>query len=134
MPTDTYKRFVAKAEKTVAYWQELGLTEFLVSLREQMQRKQVKPAGLAKAMGVSRAYVSKVLSGEDNLTFATMVRFAMAVGAVVHVHVADRNAVTRWLDQDYSTRDCEASVSFGDDDSTVGTARQPIPGAPPISL
>jgi antitoxin component HigA of HigAB toxin-antitoxin module len=101
MSLESYRRLVAKAEKSsVIYWQTTGISEFVESLRAQMERKHIRPVDLSTKLGVSRALVSQVLNGEGNLTFATMVRFAMAADAIVHLHVADRNAVTTWHDLD----------------------------------
>jgi plasmid maintenance system antidote protein VapI len=113
MALEGFKALRAKAQKSTEYWQEVGLSEFLSSLRQQMERKRMRPVDLANEMRVSRPYISKVLSGEDNLTFATMVRLAMAAGGVVHVHVADRNAVTTWNDRGYSRIGRRRSATSG---------------------
>jgi transcriptional regulator with XRE-family HTH domain len=113
MPSDAYKRFVARAEKSAAYWQQIVLSEFLESLFAQMSRKNMRPSDVADALGKSAGYVSRVLNGEENPTIANLIRFSRAVDGVLHVHVADRNAVTEWDDKDFSTGAIVHDVTFG---------------------
>jgi transcriptional regulator with XRE-family HTH domain len=64
-----------------------------------MEEQKVSRAELARRLGTSRAYVTKLLGGNANFTLQTMTKVAMALEATVHVHVADQKAVTRWIDQ-----------------------------------
>lgn len=64
-----------------------------------MEEQKVSRAELARRLGTSRAYVTKLLGGNANFTLHTMTKVAMALGATVHVHVTDQKAVTRWIDE-----------------------------------
>ena len=64
-----------------------------------MEEQKVSRAELARRLGTSRAYVTKLLGGNANFTLQTMTKVAMALGSTVHVHVADQRAVTRWIDE-----------------------------------
>lgn len=54
----------------------LDVTEQIVSA---MQEQEVSRSELAKRMGVSRAYITKLLRGEGNTTLRTLVRVALAL-------------------------------------------------------
>jgi len=91
-----YGELFEHVEDSVAYWASVPLAEFSRSLDRLLVTQGVTRARLANFLGCSRPYVTKVLSGEENLTATTMARFAKAVGAVVHVHVAARDAAVYW--------------------------------------
>lgn len=55
-------------------------TQFLRAILLRMKALGLNQSALAKRMNVSRAYVSKVLSGSDvSFSFATAMRFAKAL-------------------------------------------------------
>lgn len=55
----------------------LDVTEQIVAA---MQEQEISRSELAKRMGVSRAYITKLLRGEGNTTLRTLVRIALALG------------------------------------------------------
>ena len=72
--------------------------EFTEDLSRLMEEKEVNRAELARRMGTSRAYITKMLGGNANFTLLTMVKLAMALDGAVHIHISDKRAVTRWQD------------------------------------
>lgn len=84
------------AEETVDYWLEGAILEFTMDLGRLMEEQDVSRAELARRLGTSRAYVTKLLGGNANFTLETMTKVAMALGSAVHVHVAPRGASVRW--------------------------------------
>lgn len=69
----------------------VGFEEDLHRLMGSMKRTD-----LAKAAGVSAAFVSKVLNGSTNYTLKTMAKLGGAVGAVLQVRLIDEyNEVVR---------------------------------------
>lgn len=101
---DRYRGMFREAESSVDYWTGLPIVEFTEDICRLMDEQKVSRAELARRLGTSRAYVTKLLGGDANFTLLTMVKVAMALGAAVHVHVADRNAVTRWRDKPSSRK------------------------------
>ena len=71
----------------------LDFTEGLYGL---MQENNISRVELAKRLGSSPAYITKVLRGDINFTVETMVRLAKAVGGAVQVHLGSRE-ITRWV-------------------------------------
>ena len=66
---------------------ELNLVRQLVAVR---QRRGLKPAELARRMGVDRSVVTRFESGGTNPTMATISRYAEVVGAMIHYTVEQR--------------------------------------------
>ena len=95
----TYRRMFEKALSTPEAWMDGPVVEFTEDLCRLMKEKGLSRADLAKKIGTSRAYVTKLLGGNANFTLATMVKLAFALDGAVHVHIADKQAVTRWTDE-----------------------------------
>jgi transcriptional regulator with XRE-family HTH domain len=96
---ETIQRFNQMAEearKSVGYWTELPIIEFTEDICRLMDEQGVSRAELARRLGTSRAYVTKLLGGDANFTLQTMTRVAMALGGAIHVHVAPQEATVRW--------------------------------------
>ena len=96
---ERFRRFIREAESSVDFWVDGPITEFAEDIWRLMEEQKVSRAELARRLGTSRAYVTKLLGGNANFTLQTMTKVAMALGATVHVHVADQRAVTRWIDE-----------------------------------
>ncbi len=96
---ERYRGFLEEARKSVDYWVDGPITEFAEDIWRLMEEQKVSRAELARRLGTSRAYVTKLLGGNANFTLQTMTKVAMALGATVHVHVADQKALTRWIDE-----------------------------------
>lgn len=58
-----------------------AVADFLQQVNAQMQAQDVNNAELARRMGTSAAYVSRLFRGNANLSVQTMVKLAQAVGA-----------------------------------------------------
>src|SRR6185295_703998 len=79
---------------------QVALLEFLQSLAAT-RASRGKPSNkeLAKLVGVSPPTLSRWLNGDENLTISTMCRLATALGAAVHIHVADNTKKGRWREE-----------------------------------
>lgn len=107
---ERYRQFLQEARKSVDYWVDGPITEFAEDIWRLMEEQKVSRAELARRLGTSRAYVTKLLGGNANFTLHTMTKVAMALGSTVHVHVADQKAVTRWIDE-LPTEEAEQAAS-----------------------
>jgi len=96
---ERFRALIRKAETSVDYWVDGPITEFIEDVWRLMEEQKVSRAELARRLGTSRAYVTKLLGGNANFTLQTMTKVAMALGSQVHVHVAGQNALTRWIDE-----------------------------------
>ena len=84
----TFAEHLALAQGRPTYWSYLASLEFIDQICAQMDAQGVSSAELARRMGTSRAYVSKVLAGEANFTIATMGKLAFALGLRVKADLA----------------------------------------------
>src|SRR5258705_9047405 len=96
---EKYQRMFDEAWSSPEAWVDGPFVEFTEDLCRLMKEKGLSRADLAKKIGTSRAYVTKLLGGNANFTLATMVKLAFALDGAVHVHIADKQAVTRWTDE-----------------------------------
>jgi plasmid maintenance system antidote protein VapI len=108
---ERYRGFVAKAESSVDYWVDVPITQFIEDVWRLMEEQKVSRAELARRLGTSRAYATKLLGGNANFTLQTMAKVAMALGAQVHVHVAGRDVLTRWIDEMPAQQDQDQAAS-----------------------
>ena len=95
---ERWDRMFKEARQTVDYWVEGPIVQFTEDVCVLMDKQGVSRAELARRLGTSRAYITKLLGGDANFTLETMTKVAMALGAAVHVHVAPQDAVVRWKD------------------------------------
>jgi plasmid maintenance system antidote protein VapI len=88
-----------EAEKRVEFWEEDAIISFTEDVCLAMERAGVSRAELARRLGTSQAYVTKVLRGNANFTIKTMGRLAVALDSELRVHLAPRKSHTYWLDR-----------------------------------
>ncbi len=88
MKPGTFSELFQQAEQHEDYWVSGAILEFTENLVKEMERQGVTRTELARRLGASPAYVTKILRGKVNFTLATMVRLARALGGEVHVQLA----------------------------------------------
>jgi transcriptional regulator with XRE-family HTH domain len=76
-----------EARQSVDYWAEGSIVEFTEALWARMEEEKVSRAELARRLGTSKAYVTKVLGGNANFTLYSLAKLALAVGAKVRVSI-----------------------------------------------
>ncbi len=117
----TFAEHLAEAQTHPAYWSHLASLEFVDQVCEQMDAQGVSSAELARRMGTSRAWVSKVLRGENNLTVASMGKLAFALGMRVTTELAP-------LDETADRR-CRATVLSTEAAGPTPSLHHPAPAA-----
>lgn len=98
MSLERYWEYLDRVKTSPHYWHEGAVIEFTEDLCRFMEEKGISRAELARRMGTSRAYITRLLGGDANFTLMTMVKLSMAVGGALHVHISDQKATTRWQD------------------------------------
>jgi transcriptional regulator with XRE-family HTH domain len=96
---DRYRKMFQEAETSVDYWAAEPVLDFTRDLCRLMEEKKMSRAELARRIGTSRAYITKLLGGSANFTLTTMVKLAMALDGAVRIHISDKRAVTHWQDE-----------------------------------
>ncbi|HZF10714.1 MAG TPA: helix-turn-helix transcriptional regulator [Thermoanaerobaculia bacterium] len=89
---ERYRQLFERAEASPDYWNAVAAHEFVRELERRLEEQGISRAELARRLGTSKAYVTKVLSADANFTLATMNRLAAAVGGTVHFRIEDWKA------------------------------------------
>ena len=120
---ERFRALIEKAQTSVDYWVDGPITEFIEDVWRLMEEQKVSRAELARRLGTSRAYITKLLGGNANFTLQTMTKVAMALGSQVHVHVAGQSALTRWIDEMPAQQDVSAISDISDTAAAPAVAR-----------
>lgn len=91
------KAFLDKARQSDAYWVEHAKLEFAVILEQRRKTAAMSLTDLAKKIGTSAAYISKVFRGDSNLTIESMVKLARATGGELDIRIVEpATTASRW--------------------------------------
>ena len=96
--TTTFAELFARARKLIAYKVEGAIIEFTEDLCKLMHIKGITKTQLAQRLGCKPAYITKLLSGQNNFTIETMVKTADAIGAEIRIHVQPAVVQSHWVD------------------------------------
>jgi transcriptional regulator with XRE-family HTH domain len=88
----SFSDLIQDARSREDYWIEDTVLQFTLQLHEQMQRQSISKTELASRIGASQPYITRILKGRDNLTIATMVKLARAVGLKVQISLDEASA------------------------------------------
>lgn len=99
MKQKSFNALFEEARKRDTYWTEAAILEFTAELSELMARSGKSRADLARELGTTPAYITKVFRGDVNFTIETMVRLSRALGGRLHIHIAEENAAVRWIER-----------------------------------
>lgn len=106
------KAFLEDARKNDSYWAEQAKLEFAAALEQQRRRAEMTYASIAKKIGSSAAYITKVFRGDSNVTIDTMVKLVRATGGHLDIRIVDgAAAVTHWDLSHYATKPTLVLVS-----------------------
>jgi len=119
MSRPTARGLFEKAEKSLTYWVEGSLIDFTEDLCRVMEEQGVTKEELARRLGTSPAYVTRILRGNASFTLTSMVRVALALGQELHLHLAPRNAMTRWVDEEVPV-ESPAMIFVAEDGAPTG--------------
>jgi len=98
MTKKTFKALINKARESDAYHAAKVTLDFTEDLVRLMEQRGVSNAVLAKKIGSSPAYITKVLRGDTNFTVETMVRLVRAVNGQLCIHAGRNEDNVRWID------------------------------------
>jgi transcriptional regulator with XRE-family HTH domain len=96
--TRSFKELFEEAETHPDFHRELAILEFTEELSRVMRDKDVSGTELARRIGSSQAYISRVLNGGANFTLGSMTKLAMALDVQLKMHLAPSRAGTAWRD------------------------------------
>jgi transcriptional regulator with XRE-family HTH domain len=88
MSSKSFAALMARVAATPEGQAEHVAVAFLAQVNARMQAQGMSNAELARRMGTSPAYVTRLFRGSANLSVQTMVKLAQAVGATLQVGLA----------------------------------------------
>ena len=88
----SFSDLIQEAKSRDDYWIEDAILQFTMRLHEQMQKQGISKTELASRIGTSQPYITRIRKGRDNLTIATMVKLARAVGLKVQISLGETGA------------------------------------------
>ena len=89
MAAKSLRRYLADAKKDDRYWIEHTKLDFAVALERRRRLSGLSYAAMAKTIGTSAAYITKIFRGDANLTIESMVKLARAAGGQVNIRIID---------------------------------------------
>lgn len=96
---ERYRQRVRDVENSPSFLVEDVKLSFAEELTRLLAQQGVSRTQLAERMKTSRAYVTRILRTDYNLTAATMVKVASALNARVSLHLSPADAeLTQWYD------------------------------------
>ena len=97
MKPNSFAQLFQEAKKRDAYWVADAIYTFTEELHQIAEKEGLSRSELARRLGVSPAYITKLFRGDVNFTIETMVRLARAVGGSLHLHLAPHEQKVCWL-------------------------------------
>ncbi len=88
MKAKSFDELYDEAEGHDDYWIAGTVQAFTEEIFGHMERGDISRSELARRLGTSPAYITKILRGNANFTLATMVRLARALGAELRFQLA----------------------------------------------
>lgn len=98
MSRGSFEELFAKQRKSPHYWTEQARLEVMIEVARAMEERGISRAELARRLGTSKAYVTKILRGDANFTLETLARLAHALDGRFRFHVAPAGTETHWFD------------------------------------
>jgi transcriptional regulator with XRE-family HTH domain len=86
-----YEEMTKEFDNDPDYWAEGLKLDFAEEVGRLMEEQKVSRAELARRLGTSPAYITKILHWTANLTLTSMSKIALAFGSRVHLSLAPKN-------------------------------------------
>ena len=99
-----------KVRNGIAYLTESAVLDFTIELDRLLKAKNISRAELARRIGSSPAYVTKILNGQGNLTVKSMVALAHALDSRVCIQVEPIQPSLRRQSSSASARSWQVAV------------------------
>ena len=94
----SFAELFAEAQKSLTYHVEGAVLEFTDDMLAQMEAEGISRSELARRMGTSPAYITKILRGSTNFTLESMVKVAMALNCKFHCGLEREQEAVKWFD------------------------------------
>ena len=113
------------AEQQDDYWLEGVKIEFTEQMLAQMDALSISRKDLAQRLGVSPAYITKILRGSTNFTLKSMVGIARALNCELHPHLQRKDGRDIGIGFNSANRHPGATASYLPDQRPQVTVCEP---------
>ena len=113
MKVKSFDELYKEAKQKDTYWVADAIYSFTEELNRLAEIEGISRAEIARRLGTSAAYVTKISRGDVNFTVESMVKLARSVGAMLHVHLALEGHKVRWFDLPHVERKLPAGLTPG---------------------
>ena len=86
MVKKTFRDWMKEAEADPVYWTERAILSVTEEIFVAMEKRGMQRSELARRLGTSPAYVTKILRGKANFTLESLARIALALGGEFQFH------------------------------------------------
>lgn len=86
-----------KHKGSIEYRLEETILDFTEQICEQMEKQKITRAELAGRLGVSRAFITKLLNGNPNLTLRTMMNIVSVLNSDLNIQIQPRRSAAKRL-------------------------------------
>jgi len=76
---ERFNKLLDQSKQSPAFWTEKAIIEYTEEIVSQMAIQDISRTELARRLGKNPAFVTKLLRGNNNFTFDTVVRIARAL-------------------------------------------------------
>lgn len=112
MATNWYDELTSTPEGMAHYQEERVVLEATELICELMERRGVNKAELAKRLGKSRPYITRLLNGSANMTLRTISNVLLVLGRSLHVISSPLSLRSRPnISLDFDWRNIPVSIS-----------------------
>lgn len=98
MAKKNFRSLLEKAKQRDTYWVAKAIQDFTEDLFRLMEARGTNKAELARRIGKSPAYITKIFRGNSNFTIDSMVKLAHALDGRLCIHVGRKESSVHWFD------------------------------------
>lgn len=107
------RNYIRENENSFWFKLEELLYDLTETIYERMKQKGISQRELAKRLGVSDAYISKILKGNENISLKTLLKLALALGLNVEIKMQPiEQRSYRKNDESTSNRSWQEVIDF----------------------
>ena len=92
-----FKELLKTAKENWQFKAEEHKLNLALAFSQYMKKLGWNNADLARELGTSRAYITKIMRGDQNLSIDKITEIANALGADAHFHLTEKGVTGQWL-------------------------------------
>ncbi|MHB8835632.1 MAG: helix-turn-helix domain-containing protein [Candidatus Methylomirabilia bacterium] len=91
-----FKALFEDARRRDAFHVEEAILQFTSDLHQLMKNRGLNKAELARVLGTTPAYITKIFRGDANFTIESMIRLSRALGGHLHIELKPDPAIAEF--------------------------------------